>query len=129
VRSSGERPKGIAQLARSVGALARREWTGPHDEYARVTSVYPVLTVYDGRMAAPGVGRFLDDEFRSLMGSVPDGISVHPLIIVTIEDLEHLISGVESLIFKSQPAGSTTNGSVGLVDDAPLQTLLDAVAD
>jgi hypothetical protein len=25
--------------------------------------------------------------------------------------------------------GSTTNGSVGLVDDAPPQTLLDAVAD
>jgi hypothetical protein len=31
--------------------------------------------------------------------------------------------------FKSQPAGSTTNGSVGLVDGAPLQTLLDAVED
>jgi hypothetical protein len=53
VRSSAERPKGVAQLARSVGALARREWTGPHDEYARVTSVYPVLTVYDGRMGDP----------------------------------------------------------------------------
>jgi hypothetical protein len=32
-------------------------------------------------------------------------------------------------IFKSQPAGSTTNGSVGLVGGAPLQTLLDAVED
>jgi hypothetical protein len=32
-------------------------------------------------------------------------------------------------ISKSQPAGPTTNGSVGLVDAAPLQTLFDAVDD
>jgi hypothetical protein len=32
-------------------------------------------------------------------------------------------------IFKSQPPGSATNGSVGLVNGAPLQTLRDAVED
>jgi hypothetical protein len=32
-------------------------------------------------------------------------------------------------ISKCRPAGSATNGSVGLVDDAPPQTLLDAVED
>lgn len=94
---SGERPKGVAQLARIVGALARREWTGQDADYAQVTKLYPVLTVYDGRMAAPGSGRFLDDEFRTLLGSIPEGIFVHPLIVMTIADLEYLVSSVETL--------------------------------
>ncbi len=97
VADSDERGKGVAQLARSVGALMRREWTGSHREYARVTSTYPVLLVFDVRMAAPGVGRFLEKEFRALLGTEPSGFFVHPLIILTVADLEHLISGVESL--------------------------------
>lgn len=97
VQDSEERAKGVAQLARSIGALMRREWSGPDQEYAQVVSVYPVLLVFDIRMAAPGIGRFLEKEFRNLLGSVPAGFFVHPLIILTISDLEHLVSGVESL--------------------------------
>jgi hypothetical protein len=97
VADGGERGKGVAQLARSVGALMRRQWQGPDQEYAQVTSSYPILLVFDARMAAPGVGRFLEKEFRALLGTVPSGFFVHPLIILTVADLEHLISGVESL--------------------------------
>lgn len=97
VDGSAERDKGVAQLARSVGALIRREWTGRREEYANVKQIYPVLTVFDIRMAAPGCCHFLDSEFRKLLGVVPPGIRVHPLTVMTIDDLEHLISGVESL--------------------------------
>jgi hypothetical protein len=97
VADSDERGKGVAQLARSVGALMRREWAGHDQEYARVASAYPVLLVFDVRMATPGVGRFLEREFRALLGTVPSEFFVHPLIILTVADLEHLISGVESL--------------------------------
>ena len=89
--------KGVAQLARSVGALMRREWAGPDQEYAQVASVIPVLLVFDARMAAPGLGQFLDTEFRSLLGPIPTGIFVHSLIILTIADLEHLVAAVEHL--------------------------------
>ena len=50
-------------------------------------------------MAAPGVVRFLEKKFRTLLGEVPSGfprIFVHVLIILTAADLEHRISGVES---------------------------------
>jgi hypothetical protein len=92
----GERGKGVAQLARVIGALARREWHGDGGIYRDITLVYPVLTVHDERMAASGLGKFLDAEFQQLLGHVPRGIHVHPLIIVTIADLENLTSSVEN---------------------------------
>ena len=94
---SDERPKGVAQLARIVGALVRREWLGQDREYGPATSVFPVLTVFDGRMGAPGTCRLLAEDFRILLGQIPDRIFVHPLIIMTAADLESLIYGVESL--------------------------------
>ena len=94
--SSGKR-KGVAQLARSVGALIRGEWTGPDQAYAGVTSVFPVLLVFDERMGTPGIGHFLESEFRIHLGPVPAGRIVHPVIVLTIFDLEHLVWGVESL--------------------------------
>lgn len=96
VPEADERGKGVAQLARSIGALARREWRGLHQEYAQVAAVFPVLTVFDTRMAAPGSGRFLETEFRALLGPVPEGFTVYPLIIMTVSDLEHLIASLES---------------------------------
>lgn len=94
--TSNER-KGVAQLARSVGALMRREWMGPDREYAQVASVMPVLLVFDARMAAPGLGHFLDTEFRSQLGPIPTGFFVHSIIILIISDLEHLVAAVEHL--------------------------------
>jgi hypothetical protein len=97
IEQSGERGKGVAQLARSIGALVRREWQGPERQFVRVHEVYPVLTVFDTRMGAPGLGQFLEDEFRTQLGAVPQGIFVHPLIILTIEDLEHIVYGIDTL--------------------------------
>jgi len=93
----GKTRKGVAQLARSVGALIRGEWSGPDREYAGVTSVFPVLLVFDERMGTPGLGQFLESEFRTLLGAVPSGRLVHPVTVLTIFDLEHLVWGVESL--------------------------------
>ena len=89
--------KGVAQLARSIGALMRREWAGPDQEYTQVSSVIPVLLVFDTRMAAPGLGRFLDNEFRLLLGPVPTAFFVHSVVLLTISDLEHLVAAVDKL--------------------------------
>jgi hypothetical protein len=95
VPSSGERPKGVAQLAKIIGAIVRGEWTGEHDDFQRLTHIYPVLMVHDERMAAAGLGSFLDREFRQLLGDIPRRIFVHRLIVMTIADLENLASSVE----------------------------------
>lgn len=97
VADSPERPKAVAQLARSIGALARREWSGPDRDYAHVRTLYPVLTTFDARMGVPGMGQFLDEEFRERLGPIPTDVFVHRLIVLTIGDLEHLVSGIESL--------------------------------
>jgi hypothetical protein len=97
IAETDERPKGVAQLARSIGAIIRREWLGPRREYADASVVFPVLVVFDERMSAPGTGHFLANEFRTLLGTTPPGIFVHPLIVTTVNDLEHLVYGVEAL--------------------------------
>jgi hypothetical protein len=95
VPSSGERPKGVAQLAKIIGAIVRGEWTGEHDDFQHLTQIYPVLMVHDERMAAAGLGSFLDREFRQLLGDIPRKVFVHRLIVMTIADLENLASSVE----------------------------------
>lgn len=94
---SKDRGKGPAQLARSVGALVRREWTGEQGEYARLQSLHPVLIVHDTRLAQPVLARFLEEDFRAMLGPVPQGMYVHKLTILTIEDLERLTCSVEQL--------------------------------
>ena len=86
----GERPKGVAQLAKIIGAVARKEWIGENGEFSQAIKIYPVLVVHDDRLDAPGCGKFLDDEFRSLLGTVPRGVVVAPLTLMTIDDLENL---------------------------------------
>ena len=50
VTGNGERPKGVAQLAKIAGAIARGEWTGVTQEFASATEIYPVLTVHDEKL-------------------------------------------------------------------------------
>jgi len=95
-----ERPKGAAQLARIIGAIARKEWTGSSGEFAQAAKIYPVLVVYDERLGVPGSGKFLDDEFKSLLGKMPSEVVVHPLTIMTIGDLENLESSVTEFGFR-----------------------------
>jgi hypothetical protein len=96
----GERPKGAAQLARIVGAIARREWVGPSGEFAKAAKIYPVLVVYDERLGIPGSGKFLDDEFKSLLQPMPRGIAVAPLTIMPIGDLENLETSTASFAMR-----------------------------
>jgi len=91
----GEREKGVAQLAKSIGALARGEWRGDAGEYSQVKTIYPVLLVHDERMGTAGLGRFLDQEFRRSLGVTPVGVYIHPLIVMTVGDLENLATSVE----------------------------------
>lgn len=89
-----ERPKGAAQLAKIIGAIARKEWIGASGEFAQAVKIYPVLVVHDERLGVPGSGKFLDDEFKPLLGTVPPGVVVAPLTIMTIGDLENLETSV-----------------------------------
>ncbi len=97
--AKGERPKGVAQLARSVGAIVRGEWLGPNREFAHSTVIYPVLVVHDTRLDAPALAHFLDKEFRLLLDTFPSGQRVAPLTIMTIQDLENLESSVANFSF------------------------------
>lgn len=91
----GERDKGVSQLARSVGAIARGEWTGPKAEFKDSKTIFPVLIVHDSRLDTPALGQFLDAEFRRLLGPVPGDRRVAPLTLMTIEDLENLERSIE----------------------------------
>jgi len=54
----GERPKGVAQLARIVGAISREEWIDQHGDFARVRLIHPVLVVHDTLLNFFGNGAF-----------------------------------------------------------------------
>ncbi len=86
----GERGKGVAQLARIIGAIARREWSNASTGFADATTICPVLVTHDSRMSTPTLGRFLADEFTKLLGSVPARPRIEPLIIMTVDDLENI---------------------------------------
>lgn len=91
--------KGVAQLARSIGAVVRGEWLGDHGEFAALQRIYPVLLVHDGKLDAPLYGNFLEKEFRGLLGVVPKGKWVAPLTVMTINELEILESSVGAFSF------------------------------
>jgi|HubBroStandDraft_6_1064221.scaffolds.fasta_scaffold93533_2 hypothetical protein len=94
-----EERKGVAQLARSIGAVARGEWSGPEGELAKVKTLYPVLVVHDHRLSYPGTGAFLNQEFRRYLGEVPRGVGIRDLIVLTVSDVENLASSVENFGF------------------------------
>lgn len=52
----GRTRQGVAQLARSVGAVARSEWSGERGEFARTTVLHPVLLAHDTRPDTPILG-------------------------------------------------------------------------
>lgn len=97
----GERVKGVGQLARSVGAIANRDWLGPQDEYRIAELIYPVLVVHDALLGAPVYGNFLAGEFEELLrGRIRSGeaverrVKIAPLTVITIADLEALEESV-----------------------------------
>jgi hypothetical protein len=96
---TGERDKGVAQLARSVGAIVRGEWVGLKHEFDGISTFYPVIIAHDARLDAPALGHFLENEFRSLLGPVPVGRRVAPLTVMTVQDLENLEKSVNTFSF------------------------------
>ena len=98
-QKSGERDKGVAQLARSIGAIARGECLGANGEFRNLDVLHPVLVVHDSRLDTPALGNFLETDFRTLLGAVPKAKRVAPLTIVTIQDLENLEKSIEGFGF------------------------------
>ena len=88
------RDKGVAQLAPIAGAVMRGEWAGETGEIGGASVVLPVLLVHDTRMDSPGTCAILNDDFMELLGPVPQGWRVAPLILLTVDDLENLESSV-----------------------------------
>jgi hypothetical protein len=50
-------------------------------------------------MATAGLGHFLDQEFRGLLGTTPNTVYIHPLIVMTIADLENLSTSIQAFSF------------------------------
>lgn len=86
--------KGLSQLTKSVGAIARREWLGNENEFAQAKTIYPVLIVHDDRLGAIGFGEFFATEFETLLGKDGRKMRIMPLTIMTVEDLEVLTSSI-----------------------------------
>ena len=96
----GERPKGVAQLARIFNDLfanPKAVWATPFSE-ARV--FYPVLLVHDINLSAPAFGDFLNKRFQELLNKPPNGKRVAPLIVMTIDDLEKLETSVTNFALR-----------------------------
>jgi hypothetical protein len=51
------------------------------------------------RLDAPALGHFLENDFRSLLGPIPNGKHVRPLTVMTIQDLENLEASVNAFSF------------------------------
>jgi hypothetical protein len=92
----GERGKGVAQLARIIGAIARREWSDASTGCADATTIYPVLVTHDSRMDTPTLGKFLAEEFTKLLSTVPAKPGIEPLIIMTVDDLENIEASTQN---------------------------------
>ena len=104
VDGEGHKVKGVGQLARIVEALASRDWLGPNGDFSGARVVYPVLAVHDPFLTTPLHGSFLASEFRDLLSpdrELPNGqllkgqLSVTPLIVISIEELEMLEASVQ----------------------------------
>lgn len=96
-------PKGLAQLARVIIALADSRQLGVNINFTGATLVFPVIIVYDQFIPTMFLGRYLIEEFERLLN--PDSmlqnkrmqkghLTITPPIILAIETLE----GLESLV-------------------------------
>lgn len=110
-----ERPKGVAQLAQIVRRILDENCGAAEPHFEKVTVIHPVLLVHDTRLNAPAYGTFLDSEFRRLLGAVPQGKRVMPLVIMTIADLENLESSVVEFGMQQLLADYADAHSEGLV--------------
>lgn len=100
--------KGVGQLARAITSIASKRWTGNNNELHAVQIIYPALIVHDSLLTAPVYGNFFASEFTEHLqpdSTTSNGIfikgyiRVAPVIIMSIDDLEHLEVAVEHFRF------------------------------
>ena len=102
--SSGQKTKGVGQLARIIKSIAAKTWLGKDDEFNNVERIYPILVVHDSLLTSPVYGNFFASEFKNYLepdneqrnGNLIKGnVKVTPVIILSIEDLEDLETSIE----------------------------------
>ncbi len=117
--------KGAGQLARHIGGIAVNEVTLmlAESDWRPIRTVYPVLVVYDVTLNSHGHAEFFEAEFREALQPEEmfrngymkkGGLTVAPLIVMTIEDLEGLESSVQNfrLLDLLREYASTSHGGV-----------------
>ena len=106
--SKEQKIKGVGQLAKIANNIFHKEFQEENKEFNDIVTVYPILLVYDSFLTAPVYGNFLASEFEKLIrpekkmnsGELIKGrFTIHPLIILTIEDLENLELSVKHFSF------------------------------
>jgi len=86
----------VWQLAKSTAAISARAWLELPAEFAETTEIFPIMVTHDTRMDSPGTGLFFRKEMKALLDAETDQISIRPLVIMTIQDLENIESSVAS---------------------------------
>ena len=100
--------KGVGQLARILNNISLEKFQKENNEFSQIKTVYPILLVYDSFLTAPVYGNFLASEFEELLQPdakkdsgelIKSNLKIHPLIVMTIEDLENLELSVRHFVF------------------------------
>lgn len=103
-QSEKDRPKGIAQLARTISNVVGGTWTPVGQEFGKVEKVYPVLLVHDSLLDTPVHASFLASEFSNALkpdkifqdGTMRKGrFRVAPLTVMAIDLLESLETSIK----------------------------------
>jgi hypothetical protein len=85
-----DREVGVAQLAKAIRAIVLEHWSGAEIDHGQLKRIFPVLIVYDDRLASPGVGAFLTERFFECLGNVGGAaVRVEHLTVMTVDDLEN----------------------------------------
>lgn len=91
-----EKIKGVAQLSRTIKYIVDHVTNELSSDFRNVRDIIPVLVVHDSLLDSPLTISLLRDEFQTIitreieLDTNIQKINVMPLVIMTIDDLEHL---------------------------------------
>jgi hypothetical protein len=88
---TGERAKGIHQLAMSCDLLQRTGAIPGLGAFPGVRRIYPVLVTLESAFAANGMNRHLDQMFQQAFRELNNQDGLAPLTVMTAEDLENVL--------------------------------------
>lgn len=109
IKTEDRKVKGVGQLARIIELIAKENRQFLDNSFNETKIIYPILLVHDPLLNAPVFGDFLASEFKAYIkpddetrsGQLKKGrFIVHPLIILTVEDLENLETSLEHFGFR-----------------------------